>query len=66
MADMTKLQEAGRLPDADGTLTAGTCDAILKVPPGWDEIATANWRTLQQDMATRKSLCSRSPKPSGN
>jgi hypothetical protein len=49
MADMTKLQEAGRLPDADGTLTAGTCDAILTAPPGWDEAATANWRTLQQE-----------------
>ena len=66
MTYMTKLQEAGRLPDPDGTMTVGICDAILEAPPGWDEIATANWRTLQQDMATRKSLCSHSPKPSGN
>jgi hypothetical protein len=39
----------------------GFSSCACEVPEGWNAIAEANWRSLQEDMATRKFLCSGSP-----
>lgn len=33
-------------------------DASCELPAGWDKVASENWRALQEEISTRKFLCS--------
>jgi hypothetical protein len=59
---MAKQDQDCELLDPGGELAAGIGGCICEKPAGWDALADANWRALQDDMATRKSLGSHSPK----
>jgi hypothetical protein len=42
-------------------ISAGISDCACEMPEDWEAIAQANSRAMDEDRATRKSLCSNSP-----
>jgi hypothetical protein len=48
-------------PEVDAAIAAGVSDAVSEKRAGWDALAAANSRALQEDIVTRKSLGSHSP-----